>query len=73
MRESQVFDKEDNDFLDIAEPRYVLTESGEKLTDANVNELMKRVQVDCDLSSLPIRRCQSLVMKLCATGLAMDV
>ncbi|GJJ74566.1 hypothetical protein EMPS_06924 [Entomortierella parvispora] len=42
----KVFDKEGNGFISAGELRYVLTSLGEKLTDAEVDELMKGVETD---------------------------
>ncbi|KAG9042159.1 SCF ubiquitin ligase complex subunit cdc4 [Tulasnella sp. UAMH 9824] len=48
VRGFQVFDKEGNGFIGAGELRYVLTQLGEKMTDAEVDELMKGVQVGPD-------------------------
>lgn len=45
IRGFQVFDKEGNGFIGVGELRYVLTSLGEKLTDEEVDELLKGVQV----------------------------
>lgn len=45
VRGFQVFDKEGNGFIGAGELRYVLTQLGEKMTDEEVDELMKGVQV----------------------------
>ncbi|KAG0046428.1 hypothetical protein BGZ83_008405 [Gryganskiella cystojenkinii] len=42
----KVFDKEGNGYINAGELRYVLTSLGEKLSDAEVDELMKGVEVD---------------------------
>ncbi|KAG0196173.1 hypothetical protein BGX28_010464, partial [Mortierella sp. GBA30] len=42
----KVFDKEGNGYIPGGELRYVLTSLGEKLSDAEVDELMKGVEVD---------------------------
>ncbi|KAI3642359.1 hypothetical protein MP228_011914 [Amoeboaphelidium protococcarum] len=42
----QVFDKESNGSISSGELRYVLTSLGEKLSDAEVDELLKCVEVD---------------------------
>ncbi|KAG8854706.1 hypothetical protein FRB96_007391 [Tulasnella sp. 330] len=48
VRGFQVFDKEGNGFIGAGELRYVLTQLGEKMTDEEVDELMKGVQVGPD-------------------------
>lgn len=45
VRGFQVFDKEGNGFIGVGELRYVLTSLGEKLSDEEVDELLKGVQV----------------------------
>jgi hypothetical protein len=45
IRGFQVFDKEGNGFIGAGELRYVLTQLGEKMTDEEVDELLKGVQV----------------------------
>jgi calmodulin len=41
----QVFDKEGNGYIGAGELRYVLTQLGEKMTDEEVDELLKGVQI----------------------------
>ncbi|KAJ7195881.1 hypothetical protein C8J57DRAFT_1488405 [Mycena rebaudengoi] len=48
IRGFQVFDKEGNGFIGAGELRYVLTQLGEKMTDEEVNELLKGVQIGAD-------------------------
>ncbi|CAO1620855.1 unnamed protein product [Parajaminaea phylloscopi] len=48
IRGFQVFDKEGNGFIGVGELRYVLTSLGEKLSDEEVDELLKGVQVGSD-------------------------
>ncbi|PWZ01025.1 putative myosin regulatory light chain cdc4 [Testicularia cyperi] len=48
IRGFQVFDKEGNGFIGAGELRYVLTSLGEKLSDDEVDELLKGVQVGSD-------------------------
>lgn len=43
-----MFDKEGNGYIGAGELRYVLTSLGEKLTDEEVDELLKGVQVGSD-------------------------
>lgn len=45
IRGFRVFDKEGNGYIGAGELRYVLTSLGEKLSDDEVDELMKGVQV----------------------------
>ncbi|KAF9971490.1 hypothetical protein BGZ65_010397, partial [Modicella reniformis] len=42
----KVFDKEGNGFIAVGELRYVLTNLGEKLSEAEVDELLKGVETD---------------------------
>ncbi|KAL1927128.1 hypothetical protein VTP01DRAFT_5091 [Rhizomucor pusillus] len=44
----QVFDKEGDGYISAAELRYVLTNLAEKLTDEEVDELLKEVQIGQD-------------------------
>lgn len=44
----QVFDKEQTGFIGVGELRYILTSVGEKLTDAEVDELLKGVNVTAE-------------------------
>jgi len=48
IRGFQVFDKEGNGFIGVGELRYVLTQLGEKMTDEEVDELLKGVQTGSD-------------------------
>ncbi|PWN22264.1 putative myosin regulatory light chain cdc4 [Microstroma glucosiphilum] len=48
IRGFQVFDKEGNGYIGVGELRYVLTSLGEKLSDEEVDELLKGVQVGND-------------------------
>jgi Ca2+-binding EF-hand superfamily protein len=45
IRGFQVFDKEGNGFIGAGELRYVLTQLGEKMSDEEVDELLKGVQI----------------------------
>lgn len=45
VRGFQVFDKEGNGFIGAGELRYVLTQLGEKMSDEEVDELLKGVQI----------------------------
>ncbi|CAN6597792.1 calmodulin [Trichomonascus vanleenenianus] len=48
IRGFQVFDKDQTGFIGVGELRYILTSLGEKLTDAEVDELLKGVNVTRD-------------------------
>lgn len=48
IRGFQVFDKEGTGEIAVGELRYILTSLGEKLTDAEVDELLKGVNVSRD-------------------------
>ncbi|KAG6837023.1 hypothetical protein H0H93_016230 [Arthromyces matolae] len=56
IRGFQVFDKEGNGFIGAGELRYVLTQLGEKMTNEEVDELLKGVQIGPDglTSTIPI-------------------
>lgn len=45
IRGFQVFDKEGNGHIGVGELRYVLTQLGEKMTDEEVDELLRGVTV----------------------------
>lgn len=45
IRGFQVFDKDGNGVIGAGELRYVLTQLGEKMTDEEVDELLKGVQI----------------------------
>lgn len=44
----QVFDKEGTGYIGVGELRYILTSIGEKLSDSEVDELLKGVNVTAD-------------------------
>lgn len=44
----QVFDKEKTGYIGVGELRYILTSIGEKLSDSEVDELLKGVNVTSD-------------------------
>ena len=44
----QAFDKDGNGFISAAELRHIMTTLGEKLTDEEVDELIKEADMDCD-------------------------
>lgn len=52
IRGFQVFDKEGNGFIGAGELRYVLTQLGERMSDEEVDELLKGVQIGPYVSSL---------------------
>jgi hypothetical protein len=55
IRGFQVFDKEGNGFIGAGELRYVLTQLGEKMSDEEVDELLKGVPIGaCVSPSLPL-------------------
>lgn len=45
---SRVFDKDGNGLINAAELRHVMTNLGEKLTDQEVDEMMKEADIDGD-------------------------
>lgn len=53
----QVFDKAGNGFIGAGELRYVLTQLGEKMTDAEVDELLKGFPVQCVFCSPVLLYC----------------
>jgi Ca2+-binding EF-hand superfamily protein len=63
IRGFQVFDKEGNGYIGAGELRYVLTQLGEKMTDEEVDELLKGVPVGAYVMILSKRLC-SLTRKL---------
>ena len=44
----QVFDKDGNGFISAAELRHVMTNLGEKLTDEEVDEMIREADIDGD-------------------------
>merc|ERR1719217_1657590 len=49
LREAfKVFDKDNNGFISAAEPRHVMTNLGEKLTDEEVDEMIREADIDGD-------------------------
>ncbi len=47
-RVPQVFDKDGNGFISAAELRHIMTNLGEKLTDEEVDEMIREADVDGD-------------------------
>lgn len=45
---SQVFDKDGNGFISAAELRHIMTNLGEKLTDEEVDEMIREADIDGD-------------------------
>ena len=45
---AQVFDKDGNGFISAAELRHIMTNLGEKLTDEEVDEMIREADVDGD-------------------------
>jgi calmodulin len=45
IRSFQIFDKEGNGTIGAGELRYVLTQLGEKMSDEDVDELMRGIQI----------------------------
>ena len=43
-----MFDKEGNGFISAAELRHVMTNLGKKLTDEEVDEMIREADIDCD-------------------------
>ncbi|KAH8117061.1 myosin regulatory light chain cdc4 [Phellopilus nigrolimitatus] len=48
IRSFQVFDKEENGYIGVGEMRYMLTQLGEKMTEDEVDEVLKGVNVGAD-------------------------
>ena len=59
-----MFDKEGNGFIGAGELRYVLTQLGEKMTDEEVDELLKGVQIGPCVSLLPFSSLLSVAKML---------
>ena len=48
IRRAEVFDRDGNGFISAAELRHVMTNLGEKLTDEEVDEMIREADVDGD-------------------------
>jgi len=44
----KVFDREGNGFISAADVRHVMSNLGEKITDEEMDEMLREVDVDCD-------------------------
>lgn len=70
IRGFQVFDKEGNGFIGAGELRYVLTQLGEKMSDEEVDELLKGVQIGACVSSHLPRFCLCILTPSSETGMS---
>jgi len=61
----KVFDKDGNGFISAAELRHVMTNLGEKLSDAEVDEMIKEADVDGTHSQIYLFICSS---RICLAG-----
>lgn len=63
LREAfRVFDKDGNGFISAAELRHVMTNLGEKLTDEEVDEMIKEADLDGDgMVNYEGKRCLSML------------
>ena len=66
LREAfRVFDKDGNGFISAAELRHVMTNLGEKLTDEEVDEMIKEADTDGDnrvsFSGIESSKCYSFI------------
>jgi len=58
----QVFDKDGNGFISAAELRHVMTNLGEKLTDEEVDEMIREADIDGDGQ---VKRVSSFCIGIC--------
>jgi len=66
IRGFQVFDKDGTGHIGVGELRYVLTSLGEKLSDEEVDELLKGVSVGRYVGDLTPATAASTTRRLCA-------
>jgi len=68
----QVFDKELTGFIGVGQFRYILTNLGEKMSDEEVDELLKAVETSSgELNYMGESRNCTLPTSLCSEGLLM--
>ena len=65
----KVFDRDNNGFISAAELRHVMTSIGEKLTDDEVDEMIREAdqdgdgRIDCGCSRMPLPLLQKLTRR----------
>lgn len=65
----KVFDRDNNGFISAAELRHVMTSIGEKLTDDEVDEMIREADQDGDgrIDCEPLQPCQAPSTNVCQT------